>query len=142
MIYQITLTKEQLQLLMRTCEIQSRLIIGQTDKLDDIFLEAIARHKYDYKNNPDYWKSDEYNEDREWITETLEELHKRCWQQATNQFYGVNYSKQSDSLIDMVEVIRHQLWKDTEGEKSTITNNAFPAFHWNKEEKLIEIKQI
>lgn len=34
------------------------------------------------------------------------------------------------------------LWKDTEGEKSTITNNAFPAFHWNKEEKLIEIKQI
>lgn len=141
-MYQITLTKEQLQLLMLTCEIQSRLIIGQTDKADDIFLEAIARHKYDSKNNPDYWKSEEYDHDRAWITETLEELHCTCWQQASNQFYGVHYSKQSDSLIDMVEVIRHQLWIDQEGEKSSITNDSFPANHWNREDQLIEIKQI
>lgn len=140
--YQITLSKKQIQLLMQTCEIQSRLLIGQTDKLESIFEEAIAKHKYDYKKNPDYWKTDEYNEDREWINKTLEELHKRCWQQATNQFYGVHYSPESDSLIDMVEVIRHQLWKDQEGEKSGITNDAFPAHHWNREEKLIEINNL
>lgn len=139
MNYTITLSKEQLQLLMRTCEIQSRLLIGQTDRLEDIFEEAIAKHKYDYKNNPDYWRSEEYQADQDWIKKTMEELHKKCWQQAINQFFGVHYSPESDSLIDFVEVARHQLWKDTEGEKSTMTNDAFPAHHWNKKENLIKI---
>ena len=138
--YKIELTEKQLQLLMRTCEVQSRLMIGQTDHAEDIFLNALKRHKYN--NDKDYWKLEEYEDDRNWITEQLEELHCRCWNQLPNEFYGVKYSPESDTLIDMVEVIRHQLWQDREGEKSSFTNDSYPAFHWNKDEPLIKIKKI
>lgn len=138
--YKIELTEKQLQLLMRTCEVQSRLMIGQTDHAEDIFFNALKRHKYN--NDKDYWKNEEYQRDRDIVSDMLTTLHCMCWNQLPNQFYGVKYSPESDTLIDMVEVIRHQLWQDREGEKSRFTNDSYPAFHWNKKEPLIKIEKI
>lgn len=133
-MYQITLTKSQLELLKEITDKYARLLIGQVDKLDDVFTDALLKHG----NNGE--RDYEYQRDCDYINNQLEILHTFCWKQQPNQYYGVKYSEKSDTLFDMHDVIRHQLWKDRGGDKSAFTNDSYPAHHWNTNEPLIKIE--
>ena len=134
--YQITLSENQLNILNRITSDYARLVVGQTDKLEGVFLKALKRHQSENLTK------EEKGQEQDYVISLLETLHRICWKQNTNEFYGVGYSELSDTLIDMNEVIRHQLWQDYEGEKSRYTVDSDKPFHWNKKEPLIKIEKI
>lgn len=134
--YNIELTEEQLKLLSQICDKYGRLIIGQLDhSLEDELCTALRKHSHDNQY------TDEYFIERDCIKRTLDSLHTLCWNQPSNQSYGVGYSRRSDTLFDMHEVIRHQLFLDGTRER-LYQNREYPPMHWNKKEPLIKITQV
>lgn len=136
--YKIELTEVQLRLISYVCEKFARLIIGQLDNaIKDELEDAILKHRYNGKFSDNFWVV------RDTIKEKLDDLHTLCWNQSVNASYGAGYSEKSDTLIDINEVIRHELWKnDKDEDKPKYTNDAFSAFHWNKKEPLIKIEKL
>ena len=78
---------------------------------------------------------------KEKLEDLLYQLKKLCWNQSKNASYGVNYSDYSDMLIDMYEVIRHELWKEDD-KRLNYTVDAYPAHHWNGNEPLIKVEKL
>lgn len=134
--YRIELTEKQVKLLSYVCDRFSRVIIGQLKAgIENELEEALLRHRFNGEMTDDYWR------EREKIGETLDFLHTFCYNQATNQSYGIRYSEDSDILIDIHQVLRHQLWLDDEDEnKSTATVSSSSAHQWAKE-PLIKIEK-
>lgn len=129
-IYKITLTESQLRLLSEHSERSARVIAGQLEYgIRDILLEALN-------------KSGNRNENTiKLIDDVLHFLKGICWNLPSHSAYGVGYDKESDTLWDMYEVIRHQLWRDSE-DRVEYTNSSYPASHWNKEVPLIEVELV
>lgn len=133
--YTITITEVHLRLLSEITEKMARTIVGQ---LDYGILEeckaAIDRHYPELEF-----------EDRHSMVEhtknALAEIHQYCWKQQGNARYGVGYSAKSDTLWDIYEVLRHQLWQELK-DKSIMTVDSDKPLHWNKKIPLIEIVKI
>ena len=133
--YKIELTEYQLKALSSVLNKQARLIFGQLDiAIEDECLEALVKHRH----NGNY--QDAYD-DKEKLEDLLYQLKKLCWNQSKNASYGVRYSDYSDMLIDMHEVIRHELWKE-DNERLNYTVDAYPAHHWNGNEPLIKVEKL
>ena len=133
--YKIELTEYQLKALSSVLDKQARLIFGQLDiAIEDECLEALVKHRH----NGNY--QDAYD-DKEKLEDLLYQLKKLCWNQSKNASYGVNYSDYSDMLIDMHEVIRHELWKEDD-KRLNYTVDAYPAHHWNGNEPLIKVEKL
>lgn len=133
--YKIELTEYQLYLLKDAVENQFRNIIGQLDiGIKDICYEAIKRH---YPELSTYYDRIELNEKAK---DLINQLHCLCWNQTPNASYGVKYSEESDTLIDMNEVIRHFLYKERGDTAMTVDGDK--PFHWNKDVELIKIEKI
>ena len=59
-----------------------------------------------------------------------------------NASYGIGHNSDADTLYDIYQVIRHQIWKDDKRvDKPKYTNQAYPATKFSKQ-PLIEIKQV
>lgn len=127
--YTITVTESQLRLLAEVTEKASRTIVGQLRYgVREELIRAMMRHET-------------YSEDNMFLVDNLLRTIKAlCWKQEEFTDYGVGYDKKSDTLWDMYEVMRHQLWKDSE-EPLEYVVSAYPAHHWNKEEPLIKVEK-
>lgn len=70
---------------------------------------------------------------RDWIDAAMDAVKMKGWAMQPNAHYGVGYNKDADVLWDFYQVVRHQLWQDWEGEKSTMTVDAHPAMRFGGE---------
>ena len=132
--YKLEITEEQLELLSEMTDKFARLIVGQLHySVYGAMRDAALRHVTDGKTNDIY--IDLINQ----VKFELDLLHKLCWNQNPNQYYGAYYSEKSDTLFDMHEVFRHQLWKDREDKSHKYADK---PFHWNKKIPLIKIEKL
>lgn len=130
--YKIELTKSQLQTLKVVLENYSRILIGQLGiGLEDILLKAGERH----------FPERSAKENREIAEDLIAQMHLKFWNQKYGTYYGVNYSELSDELIDMVEVIRHQLFLDSDRERH-FSVDEYPPTHWNEKQPLIKVEKL
>ena len=68
------------------------------------------------------------------------EMKKRFWGLEPNALYGVHYDNNGDTLWDIHQVIRHQLWKDNPN-RQQFTVDASEA-HQFGDEPLANIKRL
>ena len=114
--YTIKLTKRQLQLLSYACDRMSRLIEGQDWIYQELMeqawekrcKEAVGGHGMDKE-----WDGGWYNM-RQDAEDISKKIKKRFWGCEPNQMYGIKYDSVSDTLYDMHQVMRHQLWLDSD----------------------------
>ena len=114
--YTIKLTKHQLQLLSYACDRMSRLIEGQDWIYQELMeqawekrcKEAVGGHGMDKEWDGGWYKMREDAED------ISKKIKKRFWGCEPNQMYGIKYDSVSDTLYDMHQVMRHQLWLDSD----------------------------
>lgn len=114
--YTIKLTKRQLQLLSYACDRMSRLIEGQDWVYQELMeqawekrcKEAVGGHGMDKEWDGGWYKMREDAED------ISKKIKKRFWGCEPNQMYGIKYDSVSDTLYDMHQVMRHQLWLDSD----------------------------
>lgn len=114
--YTIKLTKHQLQLLSYACDRMSRLIEGQDWVYQELMeqawekrcKEAVGGHGMDKEWDGGWYKMREDAED------ISKKIKKRFWGCEPNQMYGIKYDSVSDTLYDMHQVMRHQLWLDSD----------------------------
>lgn len=114
--YTIKLTKRQLQLLSYACDRMSRLIEGQDWTYQELMeqawekrcKEAVGGHGMDNDWDGGWYKMREDAED------ISKKIKKRFWGCEPNQMYGIKYDSVSDILYDMHQVMRHQLWLDSD----------------------------
>lgn len=134
-LYRITLTESQLRLLGEVSEKFARIIVGQLyHGMGEEMEVAYEMHH----NTPIY---DSEDDDREELDRLLNGIKKLCFKQEPNSSYGVGYNEKSDTLLDIHEVIRHQLWSDSK-DKPKFINGSYPAHHWNEDVPLIEVNKI
>ncbi len=114
--YTIKLTKRQLQLLSYACDRMSRLIEGQDWTYQELMeqawekrcKEAVGGHGMDDEWDGGWYKMREDAED------ICKKIKKRFWNCEPNQMHGIKYDSVSDILYDMHQVMRHQLWLDSD----------------------------
>jgi hypothetical protein len=114
--YTIKLTKRQLQLLSYACDRMSRLIEGQDWIYQELMEQAwekrckevVGGHGMDNEWDGGWYKMREDAED------ISKKIKKRFWGCEPNQMYGIKYDSVSDTLYDMHQVMRHQLWLDSD----------------------------
>jgi hypothetical protein len=130
--YTITITEDHLKLLSEITDKMARTIVGQLENgILSECKEAINRHypELDF---------DDRHALCEQVRYALDKIHKLCWRQSSNAHYGLRYSEKSDTLWDMHEVFRHQLWEERE-DKSFMTVDSDKPMHWNGKIPLIKI---
>ena len=99
-LYQITLTREQMQALCRASETCSRLVMGQMDMALDYLRDRDGKIVNDYD-----------------LTRAVEALTKPAQGLAPNQSGGVGWHQTGDQLWDIYTALRHRLaWDRAESE--------------------------
>lgn len=106
MMYQLTVTKEQAEIIRLSVEIYARLRMGQ---IRNVLMDGLPeRFSWD-KAEP-----------------IVEEFRANLFPElARNQYYGVNHEEKIDEAVDIYEVIRHQLAWDRVME----SGRESPEFH-------------
>ncbi len=133
-LYNMELTKRQLELLSEACDCHSRNICGQLDVgLGDVIELAIHRlPKYDFDVKHDI---------REAAKKKLYEIKSLVWNLGPGSNMGIHYDDNSDILFDIHQVIRHFLWKLRPEPKESCCLSASPARQWGSE-PLVNIKTL
>lgn len=134
-LFNIELTKRQLEFLSDACECQSRNICGQLDIGLRDAVEAGIHRTY---STADF---DTRHEIRETVNMKLHEIKSLVWDLGPGSNKGVHYDDKSDTLFDIHQVISHYLWQIRPEPKSSCCNSAFPVHQWGKE-PLIIIKML
>lgn len=135
-IYNLKLTKRQVELLSYACDRFSRLIIGQDWTYQELFeqawekrcKEAVGGHGMDNE-----WDGGWQNmrEDAEAFSRNIK---KRFWNLDRQTMYGIHYDDTADILFSIHQVLRHQLWLDRpEDKKSHITVDSDEAMQIGSE---------
>jgi hypothetical protein len=142
-IYQLELTEKQARLLSWTCDNMARIIEGQDSTYQDFMEQAWEKRcKEATGNMMDKEFEGGWYKMREDATELCKNMEKRFWGLDYNSFYGVNYDESADTIWDIYQVSRHQLWLDRpEENKSHMTVDASEAMRFGKE-PLAKIKRI
>ena len=135
-IYNLRLTKRQVELLSYACDRFSRLIIGQDWTYQELFeqawekrcKEAVGGHGMDKE-----WDGGWLNM-REEAEAFSQNIKKRFWGLDRQTMNGIYYDDTADILFDLHQVLRHQLWLERpDNEKSPITVDASEAMQFGKE---------
>lgn len=135
-IYNLKLTKRQVELLSYACDRFSRLIIGQDWTYQELFeqawekrcKEAVGGHGMD-KEWDGGWQN--MREDAEAFSRNIK---KRFWGLEWRCMNGIHYDDTADILFSLHQVLRHQLWLDKpEDKKSYITVDSDEAMQIGSE---------
>lgn len=135
-IYNLRLTKRQVELLSYACDRFSRLIIGQDWTYQELFeqawekrcKEAVGGHGMD-KEWDGGWQN--MREDAEAFSRNIK---KRFWNLGWRELNGIHYDDTADILFSLHQVLRHQLWLDRpEDKKSYITVDSDEAMQIGSE---------
>ena len=140
-IYQLELTERQARLLSWACDTIARIIEGQDRTYQDMLEAAWEKRCKEAtgKMMDDEWDGG-WSQMREDAERMCREMKKRFWGLEPNALYGVHYDKNGDTLWDIYQVIRHQLWKDNPN-RQQFTVDASEA-HQFGDEPLAYIKRI
>ena len=140
-IYQLELTERQARLLSWACDTIARIIEGQDRTYQDM-LEAAwekrckeATGKMMDNEWDGGWRNMRHDAER-----MCKEMKRRFWGLEPNALNGVYYDKNGDTLWDIHQVIRHQLWLDNPN-RSQISVDASEALQFG-DEPLANIKRI
>lgn len=142
-IYSLKLTKRQAELLSWTCDTMARLIEGQDHSYQDLFEAAWEKRCKEAtgKMMDDEWDGG-WSNMREDAENTCKYIKKRFWGLDWCTLNGINYSDDGDTIWDIYQVIRHQLWLDRPADqKSDYTVDAFEA-HQHGSEPLAKIEKL
>ena len=134
-IYNLKLTKRQVELLSYACDRFSRLIIGQDWTYQELFEQAWEKRCKEAtgKMMDDEWDGGWQNmrEDAEAFSQNVK---KRFWGLDRQTMYGIHYDDVADILFSLHQVLRHQLWLDRpEDKKSHITVDSDEAMQIGSE---------
>lgn len=112
-IYQLELTERQAKLLSWACDTIARIIEGQDRTYQDMMEAAWEKRCKEAtgKMMDDEWDGGWYNM-RHDAERMSQEMKRRFWGLEPNALNGVFYDKDGDTLWDIHQVIRHQLWQD------------------------------
>lgn len=134
--YTITMTREQLKLILEVVEAMARAKIGQFSQLIENLTDKNGNSLYDWD-----------------LIKQIEKILKPAMGLESNQSWGVGKFKEADELIDIYEVIRYHLaWEmaieegrvsslDDKRDWKTMMGVSFDEpFHWNKEVPLIKVE--
>lgn len=140
-IYQLELTERQARLLSWACDTIARIIEGQDRTYQDMLEAAWEKRCKEAtgKMMDDEWDGG-WSQMREDAERMCREMKKRFWGLEPNALYGVHYDNNGDTLWDIHQVIRHQLWKDNPN-RQQFTVDASEA-HQFGDEPLAYIKRI
>lgn len=140
-IYQLELTERQARLLSWACDTIARIIEGQDRTYQDMMEAAWEKRCKDAtgKMMDDEWDGG-WSQMREDAERMCREMKKRFWGLEPNALNGVYYDNNGDTLWDIHQVIRHQLWKDNPN-RQQFTVDAAEA-HQFGDEPLAYIKRI
>lgn len=122
-VYNLLLTKRQVELLSYACDRFSRLIEGQDWSYQEMMEEAWEKRCKEAtgKMMDDEWDGGWHNMRAE-TEELCKRIKKKYWGLESNALYGIHYDDTSDILFALHTVLRHQLWLDRpEESKSHIT---------------------
>lgn len=134
-LYNIELTKRQLEAVSDACECHSRNICGQLDVGLDLAILMGIDKTYTTAS------FDKRHEIREDVKMKLNEVKSLVWNLSPGSNKGIHYDDKSDILFDIHQVIRHFLWMLQPEPKLTCINCASPAHQWGSEH-LITIKAL
>ena len=140
-IYQLELTERQAKLLSWACDTIARIIEGQDRTYQDMMEAAWEKRCKEAtgKMMDDEWDGG-WSQMREDAERMCREMKKRFWGLEPNALNGVHYDKDGDTLWDIHQVIRHQLWQDNPNHQ-LYTVDAAEA-HQFGDEPLANIKRI
>lgn len=134
-IYNVRLTKRQVELLSYACDRFSRLIIGQDWTYQELFEQAWEKRCKEAtgKMMDDGWDGG-WQEMRNYAEELSRIIKKRFWNLEPRAMYGIHYDDTADILFSIHQVLRHQLWLDKpEDKKSHITVDSDEAMQIGSE---------
>ena len=114
-VYNLKLTERQAKLLSYACDQFARCIQGQDWVLQDLMESAWEKRCKEAtgKSMDDNWDGGWYAMRHE-AEEISHRIKKRFWGCEPNQMHGIKYDSTSDILYDMHQVMRHQLWLDSD----------------------------
>ena len=140
-IYQLELTERQAKLLSWACDTIARIIEGQDRTYQDMMEAAWEKRCKEAtgKMMDDEWDGGWYNM-RHDAERMSQEMKRRFWGLEPNALNGVFYDKDCDTLWDIHQVIRHQLWQDNPNHQ-LYTVDAAEAHRFG-DEPLANIKRI
>ena len=140
-IYQLELTERQAKLLSWACDTIARIIEGQDRTYQDMMEAAWEKRCKEAtgKMMDDEWDGGWYNM-RHDAERMSQEMKRRFWGLEPNALNGVFYDKDGDTLWDIHQVIRYQLWQDNPNHQ-LYTVDAAEAHRFG-DEPLANIKRI
>lgn len=140
-IYQLELTERQARLLSWACDTIARIIEGQDRTYQDMMEAAWEKRCKEAtgKMMDDEWDGG-WHQMREDAERMCIEMKKRFWGLDANTLYGVHYNNDADTLWDIHQVIRHQLWLDNPN-RQQYTVDASETLQFG-DELLANIKRI
>lgn len=134
-IYNLRLTKRQVELLSYACDRFSRLIIGQDWTYQELFEQAWEKRCREAtgKMMDDEWDGGWQNMRNE-AEAFSQNIKKRFWGLDWRSMNGIHYDDTADILFSLHQVLRHQLWLDRpEDKKSHITVDSDEAMQIGSE---------
>ncbi len=134
-IYNLQLTKRQVELLSYACDSFSRLICGQDHSFQELMEAAWERRCKEATGNimDKEWDGGWWDM-RDEAERISKEIKRKFWGLESNAMYGIRYDDTADILYDLHCVLRHQLWLDRpEGLKSHMTVDSDTPLHVGSE---------
>lgn len=132
--YILELNEWQARLLCWALDTFPRLIEGQDQAYQDLFESAWEKRSKEATGN---MMDDEFeggwHKMREDAETFCKEIKRRFWNLAPNANYGIPYDYEADTLWDICQCLRFEIWKNKPEPKSHITVDAFPAHKFGKE---------
>lgn len=144
-VYNIQVTKRQLEVLSQTCDAYMRLICGQPMDLQNLMEDAWEKHckKATGDRFDKEWQGGWYNA-RKNAEKISNEIRDKFWFCGPSSWYGLGYDEMADILFDIHQVLRHQLFLDkTPEEKENLkwTVSADTPIAFSKE-PLVKVTRI
>lgn len=135
-IISLEFDEKQISYLNNICDTYCRFICGQSFSI----VQWLA-DKWAFCHG---FTSEKYFEIKSRLELCVSVLHKICWNDSDNEYYGIGYDDDSDCLYDMHQVFRYELFKlNHKGEgKQEYTVDAFPAMRTSKKYDIIEVNFI
>lgn len=141
--YLIEVDEDQLFALEKGCDTLARILCGQDSTMQDILEKAWHKNVQEPQNLE--YTCNEFWDMRHEVEETLMRLKALCFNLPRNGNYGINYSEESDILIDMYHTFRYARYNsmsDEDKEKCRWSVMADSPMHCSKTCPLPIVTQI
>ena len=132
-------TAAQLNLIQHALDVYSRLGSGQIEELENHWgINEFQINKHTIEGATNYA---DYHEEKDNLRQFINAYKNLLFMMAPNASYGIHADAISDTCRqswDMIQVIRHEVWKQ-DPERTNFGVNAYPASRSSEKEELITV---